>query len=213
MVPRPTPTPLIHFTHISHLGTILKHGLLSDTEAQRAGLILAEVGNQGIKSKRRCRRVPVPPGGAVADYTPFYFAARSPMMSAIKHGRVPAYAGSCDDLIHLVTTVERLVELGIPLVFTDRNAVLDLAEFTADLRRLDTLVDWPLMRAHIWTNTDAQPDRRERRMAECLAYRRAPWTAFTEVVTKTRACAGQAQGLLDTVGESVRVVVRPGWYF
>jgi hypothetical protein len=210
---RPIPTPVMHFTHIGHLPTILRHGLLSDTTAQQASLIQNEAGNRDIKESRRRRAVPAHPGGVVADYVPFYYAARSPMLSAIVHGRVPTYLGECGDLIYLVTTVERLVHGANLLVFTDRNAASALAEFSSDVERLDGLVDWPLMRATMWTNTQDQPDRRERRMAECLAHGRVPWESFTEVVAKTAVCGRQAREMLDTVGTSVRVVVRPGWYF
>lgn len=119
----------------------------------------------------------------------------------------------CDQLIYLTTSVERLAELGAPLVFTDRNAVLGIAEFTDDLARLDTLIDWSLMRAVMWNNTVAHPDRKERRMAECLVHDRVPWTAITEVAAKTQAGARQASMMFATVDQRVPVVVRPNWYF
>lgn len=209
---RPRPTPLLHFTHVAHLPTVVRDGLLSDSAAQRAGLIQVEVGHHDIKAKRRRRVVPVPPGGVVADYAPFYFAPRSPMMSAISHGRVPTYTDGCADLVYLVTTVERLAELGLPLVFTDRNAVLDLADFTGEVDRLDTLVDWPLMRARMWKDTAGQPDRKERRMAECLVHERVPWSAFSEVVAGSPACARRAVAAISAQGGRMSVAVRPEWY-
>jgi hypothetical protein len=54
------------------------------------------------------------------------------MMYAIHRGWVATVVGSCDDLAYLVTSVERLAELGLPLVFTDRNAVLKTATFRSD---------------------------------------------------------------------------------
>lgn len=115
--------------------------------------------------------------------------------------------------MYLVSTVERLRSLGLATLFTDRNAVLAVAEFVADLPRLDDAVDWELMTATMWKNTPEQPDRRERRMAECLIHERVPWEAFTEVVARTRACAVTARAALTTVGTSTPVVVRPDWYF
>jgi len=51
----PTPIVVTHFTHISHLSTILQLGLLSDTAARQAGLVQTEIGNQEIKEMRRGR--------------------------------------------------------------------------------------------------------------------------------------------------------------
>src|SRR5581483_5076142 len=144
-MPRPAPTRIVHFTHVSHLPTVASEGLLSDT---RAGDVLTtEVGNRGIKDQRRRRPVEVGAGGVVADYVPFYFAPRSPMLSAIYHGRVPEYTEGQDPIVYLVTSVERLIELGLTPVFTDRNAALAVAEMSTDLSALDDLVDWELMDA------------------------------------------------------------------
>jgi hypothetical protein len=147
---RPVPTTVLHFTHVNHLASIVEHGLVADSAAHAAGLLEVEVGNIGIKQARYDRAVPVSPFGVVADYVPFYFAPRSPMMFAIEHGNVPTYAGGCDDLVYVVTTAERLVELGSFVLFTDRNAVLALTSFAATLEQAEESVDWPLMRERYW---------------------------------------------------------------
>jgi hypothetical protein len=212
-VPRPQPTPVLHFTHVSHLESIVQNGLLADARAHAEGLLTVEVGNRAIKERRQRRTVPIEPGGTVADYVPFYFASRSPMMYAIERGGVTTYLGGCDELIYLVTTVERLRDVGDAVIFTDRNAVLEFAEFSADLADLDDLVDWPLMRATYWANTPEDPDRRERRMAECLVHGKVRWEAFTEIACRNRACADAAQRVLASLEQQVAITVRPGWYF
>ena len=88
---RPTPTPVMHFTRVEHVVDMIEHGLLSDNEAQAEGLLQVEVGNTGIKDRRTRRVVTIPPGGTVADYVPFYYAPRSPMMFSIHCGNVPTY--------------------------------------------------------------------------------------------------------------------------
>jgi hypothetical protein len=135
------------------------------------------------------------------------------MMYAIEKGNVPTYHGNCDELVYLVTTVEQVVRLGLPVVFTDRNAVLGVATFSSDPARLDSMIDWPLMKATYWSNTEAEPDRRERRMAECLVFERVPWAAFHGIVTRNQACANQAGKALSAVGASAGIAVRPAWYF
>ncbi|MGH3931021.1 MAG: type II toxin-antitoxin system toxin DNA ADP-ribosyl transferase DarT [Pseudonocardiaceae bacterium] len=212
-MPRPVPTPVYHFTPIAHLATIIEHGLLCDTQAVALGLRSIDVGNRDIKAQRRHRAVRAGPRGMIADYTPFYFAPRSPMMSAIHHGKVPEYTSGTESLVYLVTTVERLVELDLSVVFTDRNAVLRHAHHTTDPGELDEIIDWDLMAARIWRDTDAEPDRRERRMAECLVHRRVPWEAIKCIATCGLAQTTETQRMLTHFRQRVPVRTKPDWYF
>lgn len=189
-------------------------GLLCDNVAQSADSFVVEVGNQSIKANRRRRAVPAGPEGFVADYVPFYFATRSPMMFVIERGGVPTYTEGCDNIVYLVTTIERLLEYPpLPLVFTDRNAVLDYARFTTDADELDELVDWDLMKQRIWRDTADEPDRKERRMAECLVHSMVPWNRFVGIATRNQPCLDRVSSQLDKLGVSVPTRVRPGWYF
>jgi hypothetical protein len=210
---RPVPTTIVHFTHVNHLASIVEHGLLADSSVHADGLLEVEVGNVGIKQARQLRMVPIAPHGVVADYVPFYFAARSPMMFAIEHGNVATYARGCDDLVYLVTTAERLLELGSTVVFADRNAVLAVTSFVSTLEAADDLIDWPLMRERYWRSTEDDPDRRERRMAECLVHQRVPWEAFSEVVARNPWCAALAQSAFASLTVDTPVTVRSDWYF
>lgn len=211
-MPRPVPTPIYHFTHIDHLPGVVRHGLLADTVAQQVGILAQEVGNRDIKERRRRRPVPIPPGGTVADYVPFYFAPRSPMMYAIDRGNVPEYRGGIDSLVYLITDVERLIQMGLTALTTDRNAVLGYAGFAAGTDGLDDAVDWQLMRQTMWNNTPDEPDRRERRMAECLAHEAVPWEAFTAVHVRTNERRDQAVTLLGPA-DAPRINVSPDMYF
>jgi len=214
-VPRPTPTRVYHFTRIEHLPTVVESGLLCDRQAQQDGLLAIEVGNTGIKARRATRPVPVRPGGVVADYVPFYFGPRSPMMSSIHHGNVPGYTQGTDRLIYLATTVETLLEVGLDPVFTDRNAVLDYTGFIQlrDGEPEDGFIDWPLMDERYWSDTDTYPDRRERRMAECLVLSAVPWDAFLFVGAKSQTVVDEVQELIGSGSSAPRVAARPDWYF
>lgn len=77
MVSDPMRVRIFHFTHIDNLASIIATGLGCDSHACPS----VDVGNHDIKQRRAERKVPVPPGGVVADYVPFYFAPRSPMIT------------------------------------------------------------------------------------------------------------------------------------
>jgi hypothetical protein len=189
---------------------------MSDAVAHTAGLLSVEVGDLGIKGNRRARAVPVSPGGVVADYVPFYFAPRSPMMFSISRGNVASYQGGTARLIYLTSTLERLDEAGCQPLLTDRNAALRYAEY-----RLfdpsdpidDDFIDWDLMGQRDWYNTPDEPQRKERRMAEALVHDRVPWEAMNGIATQSEIVAAEVREILSVALVNVPVNVRPSWYF
>jgi len=215
---RKIPTWVTHFTHIDHLETVIRDGLLSDSRAHELDVLQTEVGEPRIKDRRRARAVPGSGGGTVADYVPFYFAPRSPMLYSISMGNVPTYGGGTGRLIYLLTTLERLQELGHHVMLTDRNAALGYAEYRkfdpAD-QIDDGFIDWPLMKAERWNNTLEEPQRMERRMAEALVHNRVDWEAVTGLGVKSKKLAEEVREILtrSSVREDFQIYVRPEWYF
>lgn len=212
-MPRPVPTPILHLTHVRHLPRIIEHGLIGDLAARERGLLEIEIGEPSIKAPRRTRQVGRPPGGVVADYAPFYFAPRSPMLFSIDKGNVSTYQGGCEPLVYLVTSLERLTGAGLTWLVTDRNARLDYATFRGQDEDLDDHVDWDLMRETMWNNTPDFPDRKERRMAECLVREPVPWDLVTGVAARSEAVAQRVKTVLDEAGATTPVSVRRAWYF
>lgn len=204
------PTYVFHMTRVEHLIPIAQSGLVSDKAAQ-SGKLLHEIGNTDIKARRRSRRVDAGPGGVVADYAPFYFNPRSPMQSSIQKGNVPTYRDGNRRLVFLVTTTQRLRDLGLAVVFSDRNAVLDVAQFTEDDALLEDFIDWEVIEARYWND---YIEGRELRQAECLAHARVPWEAFLEIATRDGGVAEEARSALNSVGRTEPPIsVRPDWYF
>lgn len=210
---RPVPTPVMHFTHVDNLPTIISDGLLSDSETRRSGALQVEIGHHDIKAGRRRRTVPIAPGGVVGEYVPFYFAPRSPMMFKIHRGGVSTYTAGLDRVVYLVSTLEALSASPCQCVVTDRNAARRVAAFAEATDDLDDFVDWPLMQARQWGKSDEDPDRPDRRSAECLVQEVVPWASFTEVVAKTNAAAADAQAAIAAGGYATPVTVRGQWYF
>lgn len=207
------PLPWVyHFTHVTNLPSVIEHGLLSDTLA--SNLLETEIGNRTIKAQRARRAVPIPPGGVVADYVPFYYATRSPMMYAIHRGNVETYTDGCDRLVYLRVSLDRLLAWHPAVVGTDRNAVLATASFVSGFTAMLKAVDWPLMKARQWANTHEDPDRRERRQAECLAHRHVPWELVGGIGVKTEPVAAEVRASLARLGRTgIDVLVRPDLYF
>ena len=204
---------LFHFTHRRNLASIAEEGLFCDDTVTVSNRNFKEVGNPDIKSRRRARPVRIPPAGKVADYVPFYFAARSPMLYMIDRNAVPSYTGGQDKIVYLVTSVDSIAKHGLEFVFTDRNAALATALFSNDLAELDDYVDWDLMEAQMWRDTAEYPDKKERRMAEMLVHRHVPWAAINAVAVKTKEQKRHATAVLANVGANTKIRVQPDWYF
>jgi hypothetical protein len=161
--------------------------------------------------------LPIGPRGTIGDYVPFYFAPRSPMMFRIacdhRDSVEDRYLGGDRPLVYLVARVGAVIDAGLDWVATDGNAANATTEFTTDLRRLDAMVDWPLMTARQWHNTAEDPDRQRRRMAEFLVHGAAPLPVVHQVAAYSDECADRVRA--GSLGRPLaqQVVVRPQWYY
>ncbi|PZV91612.1 protein of unknown function [Micromonospora phaseoli] len=214
---RPRPIWIMHFTHIDNLPRILKAGRLF-SDAGVGPQLSTNVGAVEIKTHRRHRPVPCPPGGVVADYVPFYFAPCSPMMFRIacdhREGRQGCYPGGDDPLVYLLSTVEEVHAAGLPWVASDGNCAAGLTTFSTDFDELATLVDWPLMRAKVWKDIPEDMDRKRRRAAEFLVHREFPLHLLAGYAVRTAERREEVRQVLHDAGMIEPYVdVRPNWYY
>ena len=206
----PDPIRIVHFTHLRNLPGILEHGLVSDAICRRHGLTQVEIGASGIRERRLMLPVgPVGPGGYVGDYVPFYFGPRSPMMYTLGRNNYE-YREGFEEVVYLVTSVPRVLSLGLGWIASDRNAALTIAEFTDDATLLETHISWEVIRAKYWTDFS---DGSDLRMAELLVHEFVPWAAVEAIVTKTAITKARVEALLEGADHVPPVSVRAGWYF
>jgi hypothetical protein len=205
-------TAIYHITPIKNLpGILAEGGLWCDAEAERRGLAHQVAGHAHIKERRKIKQVLLGPGGVLSDYVPFYFAPRSPMLYAIHTGFVQGYDGT-QEILHLVSSAERIRDAGLGYVFTDGHAPMALSKYFDDLADLDK-VDWSVMPLTWWNDTPDQPDRKRRRQAEFLVRRFVPFECFTEIGVCTQ---GSADGTRTELGDrdgAPDVKVRRDWYY
>jgi ssDNA thymidine ADP-ribosyltransferase, DarT len=213
----PPRTLIYHFTHLDNMESILAAGHVACDILVRQQATFTEVGDAAIKDRRRQRVIPVDPGGTVADYVPFYFAPRSPMMFRIFYDHRDAtpdrYPAGVDPLVYLVSSVETIVSAGLTWVGSDGNSTMDPTRFTTDLPELVSLVDWPLMTEKYWKNTPEDGDRVRRRAAEFLVHQRVPLSAILGYAVRTGQRAEELAEVLARHGQQDSyVAVRPEWY-
>jgi hypothetical protein len=202
-------TELFHFTHYDNLRSIAEAGLRSERSVARDRLSSTVVGHPSIRRRRRERKVSTAPGGVVADYVPFYFAPRSPMLHNIHTGRVPGYNGGQSPIIYLVTDVEALDQRSCSYVVSDRNAAVESAAFFPSLAASDDSIDWDVMRKE----GPFSGQRRERRMAEVLVHHSVPFSAVRRIGIFSEGSSLMVRSSLVMVDAPPPIEVHPEWYF
>lgn len=194
---------IFHFTDHSNLaGIIADGGLHCDSTMAAGGRPFTECANEGIKSGRRTRLVDADPFGVIADYVPFYYAARSPMMSAISHHQVAGYTSN-GNLVYLVSTLSSVDSSSGRWVCSNGNARALISDFYNSWEELEANTDWGIMNERYWGNTEEDGDRKRRRAAEFLVHKFFPIDLVRGIIVKSAEVAGIVTELLP--GTEVKI--------
>ncbi len=197
--------------HRDNLEWIFDHGLQCGN-AEIKAVNWVSIGNQELISKRATHPVPVPPGGLLNDYVPFYFTPFSPMLRNIHTGWGGIQKRSNDEIVILVSSVHQLKAHGLTCLFTDCHAYYQWATFYSDPTDLDK-IDWPLLQARDFRRDPDDPARFERYQAEFLVHGHVPMSGLKGIVCHTEQTQQLIQFQLGKRNLNLPVHVRPGWYF
>lgn len=198
-------------THRRNLPWILTNGLHAGNSAARSPDWVT-IGNEELISRRAQRSVPLPPGGMLNDYVPFYFTPFSPMMYNIHTGRGGVRQVANADIVILVSSLHRVAELGLPFALTDRHAYPVTANYYNDLARLDA-IDWPLLQQRNFQRDPDDPEKVERYQAEALIHGQVPIQALLGAVCLTQQVRQELLEQASELGVELDIRCRPGWYF
>jgi hypothetical protein len=206
-------TKVYHITHIRNLKSIIERGgLLSDNAMDEENVRHVEIAYSNIKERRARTPVPLDPGGTLANYVPFYFAPRSPMLYALHTGFVEGYTEGQEPILHLVTTVDIVNEKKLPFVFTDGHAVMTFSDFYNRLDDLDK-IDWEIMKATYWNDTPQDNDRSRRRQAEFLIHKFLPWNLIEGIGAINERTVERVNEILSSLREPPEVTIQKKWYY
>jgi hypothetical protein len=224
-MPRPIPTRIFHITPIANLAKICV-----DAEICSKNILIARGGVHdsiayaSIQSRRATKPVACEPRGVLHDYVPFYFAPRSPMLDTIRRGNVPNCLSLQQDIVHIESSVERIVGMGQKYVIFPINAALDFSnECHNTLTGLEQ-IDWslffesPLMGGYA-KYYFSRPDppkhvlRMEKRQAEFLVHERFPLSSVVRIGVMNEEKRVEVANLFLQHGVRLPVEVEPDWYF
>jgi hypothetical protein len=196
--------------HRDNLPWILRHGIPCANGSLKAPDWVG-IGNVELIDKRSRHPVPIPPGGALGDYVPFYFTPFSVMLLNILTGRSVRQRRR-EEIVILVSSIPHVQELGLRYVFTDAHAYYAWANFYSDPAQLDK-IDWAILQARDFKRDPDDPEKIERYQAEALVHSHLPITALQGIVSYTEEVKSAIERELSALGLSVPVHARQGWYF
>ena len=203
---------IFRVVHVSNVPWILDHGGLHCQNSANPDPNYVDIGNASLIAKRTRRHVPIPPGGPLSDYVPFYFTPFSIMMYNLKTGYGGITRRENKDIVMFVSSVHRLKELSIPFVFTNQHAYAVDTEFYNDLRHLGE-IDWPLLQSRDFKTDDDDPGKQLRYQAEALIHKSVPLNAVLGIACVNDAVKGSLESLLEERGIELAVRSKPTWYF
>ena len=201
---------IFRITHRDNVPWVLDNGMHARS-GSRFDPNCRNIGNVDLIDRRSRREVPVPPGGTLSDYVPFYFTPYSIMMYNIRTGygvkQVPY-----DEIVIFVSTLAHVAAQGVRFVFTNQHAYPRMAGYFADLARLDE-IDWPLLQSRDFQHDPDDPGKKERYQAEALMWKHVPLKALQGVCCYTWTVEERIQAEIERRGVALKVARQPSWYF
>lgn len=206
-------TDIYHITQHDNLVRIIEHGLLlCDRRRVELGLEPVNIAYAHLKERRAETPVPLPPGGTLDRYVPFYFAPRSPMLYVNWKQKNRSSNGQVC-IVHLRSSCEAVAGANLRFTFTDGHATMQpLTSFYGKIGDLGK-IDWSVMKSKMWTDTPSQPDRRRRRQAEFLVHQSFPWTLVQEIGVINENVKQVVETIVSSAAHRPSVVVRRDWYY
>lgn len=211
----PNPTPILRFTHVDNLETIIRRGgLHAPNHVPEDGLPYRFCHDSEVQSNRADVSVPVGRGGTIHDYVPFYFGYLSPMMLKLKTGQVAGYSEGQEPLIYFISTAQAVKAAGLEFVFSDGHGLARFTDWFTDLVRLDA-VDWTMVNQRYWADKLEDMDRQRRKQAEFLVYECCPWELIREIVVVNATMKQRVESIQAAFPTAQRrvVTINGGWYY
>lgn len=202
---------LYHITHINNLQGILdSSGLVckNDIDENKYTNIAYDL----LQERRAGTKIPIAPFGTLHDYAPFFFCKKPPMLYTISRNNVVEAENAQNSIIYFVTTIDRVLQTDKKVVFTDGHAIMALTNFYNDVKYFDK-IDWELMDNWYWADTEEDNDRKRRKQAEFLIYKKSPIELFNTIVCQNRNIFNIVTQTIEKNQKNIEVEIKPDWYY
>lgn len=203
-------TYIWRMTYYRNIGFILRNGLHCCNCTVRDPDYVG-IGFKTLINNRGMWPVNIEPAGVLNDYIPFYFHYKMPMLYNIFNNEVLEYRGTQQEIIYLVSSAEKVAELQLPFVFTDRHAYVAYKNFFNEYGDLEKL-NWRIIKDETWYLQYTQL-RKELKQAEFLIYQHLPIAGILGIVAHNEEIATFVENEIAAAGLSLKVAVKPEYYY
>jgi hypothetical protein len=205
----PTLYRIVHWQNVAY---ILQHGMFTRGHVQ-GDPNYVEIGHQQLIGQRHVHPIPdFPQAGNLGDCVPFYFGAHAPMLYAIMKGSTGVQRRAQDEIVYITSSVNTIVTHGLTFFFTEQHAKAALANGFNNLADLGA-IDWNIVQAKVWANTNNDMNKRDRKQAEFLVLNHVPPTCIEEIIVKTAQRQAQIQAIIQGLNSNIPVTLDQSLYF
>ena len=199
---------LFRMTHIENIPHILQNGITQSTSAN-ANPNFVPIGDGSLIETRN--NFLLNNGRLLGDYIPFYFGYRTPMLYVVQNGFNMVAPTPGEKIVYCVSSVQKIIDLGLDFVFTDGHAVDGFSsQYTVvDIENIDSIVDKDAIKAKYWRKED-DLDLKRRKEAEFLVLGDISRLGILGFLTYNE----NAKTKIVNFGvNETNVQIRPGYYF
>lgn len=203
---------LYRIVHIDNIEYLLEHGMFHRSHPN-ADLAYINIGDNTLIRQRDDYDVLIdPPNGLLGKYIPFYFGKLSPMLLNIKTGHRGIVKRPQEEIVYICCNVGDIIECCGSWCFTDGHAKNALTTFYNDISNLD-LIDFDLVKARYWHNTELDLDRMRKKQAEFLVKSHVPPQCIRNIVVYDEKANEKITKLVNESKSDIVVHTSKSFYY
>lgn len=149
----------------------------------------------------------------LSDFVSFYFCAKAPMLYMIRHGFKDVQQREPEEIVYLVSSIEKIVDEDYLYYFTDGKANASVSKVFDSIKDLDKL-DWDVIEDEFWANTEEDQDRKRRKQAEFLIYQTIKLQDIIGIAVYNKSALEKVDKLKEIYSlENLVAKIRKNYYY